>query len=84
MTKLDNERFIANIINELPTFEGDIMTAADQLRQEGAAQAAQETACQIAVRMFKKGFDEETVKDISKLSKRELSKLAKEAKNDKK
>lgn len=71
----DSQKFINVLYETLPQFGSDVMTIAEQLEQKGA----QQNARQMAIKMFKKGFDIEIVKEISSLSKTELNKLAKTA-----
>ena len=78
----DKKQFIDTLLNGLPGHTGEIMGVAEQLKQEGAKQAAAETARQMAVGFIKKGVKLHDIADVSGLKLSELKKLAKEAKNE--
>lgn len=82
LSELNDKVFIDEVIKSLPDYAGELMTTADQLRQQGMQQGAAETARQMVRKMFREGADISFVKKVSGLSKAELNQLAKEAKND--
>lgn len=82
LSDIDDRIFIEEVVKALPEYEGELMTTADQLRQQGAQRAAAETARQMALKMLQEGADIDFAHKVSGLSKSELRKLAKEAKTE--
>lgn len=73
----DSKQFIDVLYETLPQFGSNVMTIAEQLRQQGAKRAAEETARQIALNLFSVVDDPKKIAKVTKLPLSEVKKLAK-------
>lgn len=84
ISDLDDKVFIEEVLKALPEYEDDIMTAADQLRQQGMQQGMQQGIQQglqqAAMKMLKKGAGVDYVHDILGLPKSEVEVIMKDLK----
>lgn len=71
----DQKKFLEDITQTEQNYREDVMTIAQQLRQEGLQQGEQRKAFEIAKEMLAEGADFQFVKRVTKLSDEEMSQL---------
>lgn len=71
----DQKKFLEDITQTEQNYREDVMTIAQQLRQEGLQQGEQRKAFEIAKKMLAKGADISDIEELTELSFEEISKL---------
>ncbi|WP_145572727.1 Rpn family recombination-promoting nuclease/putative transposase [Yersinia mollaretii] len=69
------ERFILDLVHYLPQYEGELMTIAQQLEQNGEARGEKKATLKIARSLLAKGVDRITVMESTGLSDKDLAQI---------
>ncbi|MDO8954235.1 MAG: Rpn family recombination-promoting nuclease/putative transposase [Gammaproteobacteria bacterium] len=71
----DSQEFVAALTETATVYKDDVMTTAEYLKQQGMQEGMQQGILQTAKNMLAKGFDMQTIKEITGLPVKELAKL---------
>jgi predicted transposase/invertase (TIGR01784 family) len=72
---LDSKKFILNLGKNTPRYREDLMTIAEQLRQEGMHRGRQEERSEIALNLLSIGIDHTAIVSATRMSREELDAL---------